>query len=157
MILSYRYYYHHHTHTEAERHSRTDSSDSPAPATSEAGVGKRIASPVHSTRTELNWSDLPHVDPVTRRVHWLRASASRLDWLEFSSVLFSTQIFIPDDYCHVYLFIYLLKHYIFSALTLLVGRQEGHPACKNWAWLSVWCRLAYGPADATAIHCLLLQ
>ena len=29
------------------------------------------------------------------------------------------------------------------ALTLLVGRQEGHPACKNLsdgvlAWLSVW-------------------
>jgi len=31
----------------------------------------------------------------------------------------------------------------FSALTLLVGRQEGHPACKNpsggvLAWLCVW-------------------
>jgi len=31
----------------------------------------------------------------------------------------------------------------FSALTLLVGRQEGHPACKKLnggvlAWLSVW-------------------
>jgi len=31
----------------------------------------------------------------------------------------------------------------FSALTLLVGRQEGHPACKELsggvlAWLSVW-------------------
>jgi len=31
----------------------------------------------------------------------------------------------------------------FSALMLLVGRQEGHPACKNLssgvlAWLSVW-------------------
>jgi len=31
----------------------------------------------------------------------------------------------------------------FSALTLLVGRQEGHPACKNLsggvlAWLPVW-------------------
>ena len=31
----------------------------------------------------------------------------------------------------------------FSALSLLVGRQEGHPACKNLsggvlAWLSVW-------------------
>ena len=31
----------------------------------------------------------------------------------------------------------------FSALTLLVGQQEGHPACKKlewWllAWLSVW-------------------
>ena len=32
---------------------------------------------------------------------------------------------------------------LFSALTLLVGRQEGHPACKKLsgvvlAWLSVW-------------------
>ena len=52
----------------------------------------------------------------------------------------------------------------FSALTLLVGRQEGHPACKNWA-VRYWrgylsgarCRLAYVPADATATHCLLLQ
>ena len=31
----------------------------------------------------------------------------------------------------------------FSALTLLVGRQEGHPACKRLSggvlvWLSVW-------------------
>ena len=35
----------------------------------------------------------------------------------------------------------------FSALTLLVGRQEGHPACKNWV-AGCWrgylrCRLAY--------------
>jgi len=44
-----------------------------------------------------------------------------------------------------------------TALTLLVGRQEGHPACKKrvvgcWhGYLSVArCRLAYGPADATA-------
>jgi len=51
-----------------------------------------------------------------------------------------------------------------GALTLLVGWQEGHPACKNRA-VGYWhgylpgasCRLAYGPADATAIHCLLLQ
>ena len=33
--------------------------------------------------------------------------------------------------------------FTFSALTLLVGRQEGHPACKKLsggvlAWLSVW-------------------
>jgi len=52
----------------------------------------------------------------------------------------------------------------FSALTLLVGQQEGHLACKKLGggvltWLSVWrkCRLAYGPADATATHSLLLQ
>jgi len=51
----------------------------------------------------------------------------------------------------------------FSALTLLVGWQEGHPDCKNWA-VGCWhgclsgtrCSLAYGPADATATHCLLL-
>ena len=47
---------------------------------------------------------------------------------------------------------------------MLVGRQEGHPACKKHSvgvlvWLSVWskCRLAYLPADATATHILLLQ
>jgi len=52
----------------------------------------------------------------------------------------------------------------FSALTLLVGRQEGHPACKKLsggvlAWFSVWSamQLAYGPADATATHFVLLQ
>jgi len=36
--------------------------------------------------------------------------------------------------------------YAFSALTLLVGRQEGHPACKKLssgvlAWLSVWSEM----------------
>ena len=52
----------------------------------------------------------------------------------------------------------------FSALTLLVWRQKGHPACKKqsggyWrGYLSgARCRLAYSPADATATHCLLLQ
>ena len=42
-------------------------------------------------------------------------------------------------------YIYLLTciRHAFSALTLLVGRQEGHPACKKLsggvlAWLSVW-------------------
>jgi len=51
---------------------------------------------------------------------------------------------------------------------LLVGQQEGHSACKklNGGVLACWhgylsgvsCRLAaYGPADATATRCLLLQ
>jgi len=58
-------------------------------------------------------------------------------------------------------------NYSNSALTLLVGQQEGHPASKKLSgrvlvWLSLWgkdarCRFAYGPADATATHCLLLQ
>ena len=44
-----------------------------------------------------------------------------------------------------YIFPFFLDDVIFafSALTLLVGRQEGHPACKKLsggvlAWLSVW-------------------
>jgi len=37
----------------------------------------------------------------------------------------------------------MLFFYAFSALTLLVGRQEGHLACKKLsggvlAWLSLW-------------------
>jgi len=43
----------------------------------------------------------------------------------------------------------------FSALTLLVGQQEGHPACKKLV-VGCWhgylpgtrCILAYGPADS---------
>jgi len=40
----------------------------------------------------------------------------------------------------------ILRVGAFSALTLLVGRQEGHPACKKLsggvlAWLSVWSKV----------------
>jgi len=53
----------------------------------------------------------------------------------------------------------------FSAKTLLlVGWQEGHPACKKLsggtlAWLSVWgeMQICICSADAIATHCLLLQ
>jgi len=53
----------------------------------------------------------------------------------------------------------------FGALTLLIGRQKEHPACKNWlmrcwrCYLSgAWCKcLAYGPADATAIPSSLVS
>jgi len=41
---------------------------------------------------------------------------------------------------------YICIPFAFSALTLLVGRQEGHPACKELsggvlAWLSVWSEM----------------
>ena len=58
--------------------------------------------------------------------------------------------------CHFNCF--LIVFFAFSALTLLVGRQEGHPACKNWV-VGYWhgylsgamCKqFAYGPADHTA-------
>jgi len=47
----------------------------------------------------------------------------------------------------------------FIALTLLVGQQEGHLACKKLTggmlvWLFVWgeVQIACGLADATATH-----
>ena len=49
------------------------------------------------------------------------------------------------DSCGLAIYIYYLYHccFAFSAFTLLVGQQEGHPACKNLSggvlvWLSVW-------------------
>jgi len=58
-----------------------------------------------------------------------------------------------------------MKLCAFSALTLLVGRQEGHPACKKTEWwgagvvvcLERGADLHMAPAGATATHCLLLQ
>jgi len=61
----------------------------------------------------------------------------------------------------VYLVFSFFYVFAFSALMLLVGWQEGHSACKKlelWGYLSgARCRLAYGPADATATRCRLLQ
>jgi len=42
----------------------------------------------------------------------------------------------------------------FSVLTLLVGRQEGHPACKKLngemlAWLCVWVKVQMMPLPLT--------
>jgi len=67
--------------------------------------------------------------------------------------------------CFIYADYVLAKfafHICLHCFMLLVGRHEGHPACKNLsgevlAWLSAWCRFAYGPCDATATHCQLLQ
>jgi len=46
----------------------------------------------------------------------------------------------------LFLMVDMLRVFAFSALTLLVGRQEGHPACKKLsggvlAWLSVWSQV----------------
>jgi len=74
--------------------------------------------------------------------------------------------FVTNTFCDVTSpCVYIHLFTAFSALTLLVGLQEGHPACKKqsggvlvWLYTSgARCRLAYGPADATATHCLLLQ
>ena len=83
-----------------------------------------------------------------------------LDWLIVANIpLHQLALSITNSN-----FSLLLNNCAFSALTLLVGQQEGHPPCKKTV-VGYWhgylsgarCRLAYGPADATATHCLLLQ
>ena len=73
------------------------------------------------------------------------------------SVLLSTVHYVPFLGCNA-------LSALWPSVLWCFGRQEGHPACKN---LVVGCwrgylsgaryRLAYGPADASATHCLLLQ
>jgi len=48
------------------------------------------------------------------------------DWLAIDFLV----VFMPNDN----LLHYLTEVFAFSALTLLVGRQEGHPACKKNEW-----------------------
>jgi len=74
----------------------------------------------------------------------------------------STQVYHRMSFLPRYFlfFVCIWRHIFlaFSALTLLVGRQEGHPACKKLsggmlAWLSgMRCRLAYSPADVLKTH-----
>ena len=57
------------------------------------------------------------------------------------------------------LFTYYLLTCLYSALTLLVGRQEGHPACKKWRhdggghWL---VRMEWRPAGWSVCLALLI-
>jgi len=79
----------------------------------------------------MNWTDLQQVNPVTRHIYWSSVSLSLLP-----SVLWRCWL----------------------------GSRKGIRPVKNWV-VGFWrgylsgarCRLAYGPADATATHCLLLQ
>jgi len=62
-----------------------------------------------------------------------------------SSQVTTTESSVPntETTVSILLIIYPLYVLVFSALTLLVGQQEGHSACKTLsggvlAWLSVW-------------------
>ena len=86
----------------------------------------------------------PSVRPSVRACVWKWVS----EWVSDACYSLLSVLFV---------IIGLLSHEV--KLKLLVGRQEGHPACKNremgcWhGYLSgVRCRLV-GPADATATHC----
>jgi len=59
--------------------------------------------------------------------------------------LATLDIFLAKMLLHIYVCVLVLS-YAFSALMLLVGRQEKHPACKKLssgvlAWLPVWSEM----------------
>jgi len=61
----------------------------------------------------------------------------------FWCLCFSVSVIFLTLLSHIYFIVYMYVWCVFSALTLLVGRQEGHPACRKLsggvlAWLSVW-------------------
>jgi len=71
--------------------------------------------------------------PTGRQLH-----STNVDFLLLYTALFYHLIITLNE-----LFIVEFPVKAFSALTLLVGWQEGHPACKKLsggvlAWLSVW-------------------
>ena len=98
------------------------------------------------------------------------SSLTRTQLTAFSA--FSTQLawsfFLPLRFINL---IIIINHYLpsvlfaFSALMLLVGWQEEYLACKKNCVVRCRhgyvsgsrCRFVYGPANATAIHYLLLQ
>ena len=67
-------------------------------------------------------------------------------WLDYCATFSAHPVkwaVFTDDWFVWFFVSFLCVFYAFSALTLLVGRQEGHPACKKQsgrvlAWLSVW-------------------
>ena len=69
--------------------------------------------------------------------------------------------------CFNFLWVFDISRCLHSVLWCcwLGSRKGRHPACKKWVVVGCWygylsgvrCRLAYGPADATATRCLFLQ
>ena len=87
-------------------------------------------------------------------------------WYQYTTAIsLPTQwLTVQRFYIHYYNRFTALWILSFSALTLLVGWQEGHPACKKLSGgmlvvnlSGARCRFAYGLADATATHYLLFQ
>ena len=81
---------------------------------------------------DLMWPNGVAVDLLRQRLYWTDAGLHRIETAR-----------LDGSRRQVYFSIYWKKNCAFSALTLLVGRQEGHPACKKQSggvlvWLSVW-------------------
>ena len=97
--------------------------------------------------------------------YWLRLADEQF-FCSSSSIMTCNQSYIMSILFNCVLFSSVLWHcWLPSVLwRCWLGGRKGIRPVKNWVvrcWHSYLsgarCRLAYGPADATATHCLLLQ
>jgi len=101
--------------------------------------------------SEWQWHQLDHMQVCTSLQTDKHANPTtqfftgRMHFLPPNQQCQSTEGTSPrEKYPHICNLNFLVLSILsFSALTLLVGRQEGHPACKKLsggvlAWLSVW-------------------
>ena len=97
--------------------------------------------------------------------YWLRLANEQF-FYSSSSIMTCNQSYIMSILFNCVLFSSVLWHcWLASVLwRCWLGGRKGIRPVKNWlvrCWHSYLsgarCRLAYGPADATATHCLLLQ
>jgi len=101
------------------------------PAAAAAGMKSRSS----ATSTKKAWRQRVEVDCVS-------AAVAASDNNPPPATQPATVHHSPSYSFHLFI-CFLTPQVAFSALTLLVGRQEGHPACKKvtggvLAWLSVW-------------------
>jgi len=83
---------------------------------------------------------------VELRVYWLRLWDSVNVWVLCDSSQFMCAVAsVPFQSTQI-----TMLQFSFSALTLLVGLQEGHPACKNWMLVCWWWRFCLSFARLTA-------
>jgi len=91
------------------------------------------------------------VSAMVKRVMCPSMRPSILDRFLKTNVFFSTHLLRMKQVCAfvvtVFICACLSVSIAFSALTLLVRRQEGHPACKKWGG---WWRLALVSPDGVA-------
>jgi len=110
---------------------------------------------VHVNYSIWGWVGASNNDPA-QGLHTLKSGPGSVVWTEWATVVVRLvrcrQLDQPpanrlpqniSGKKQNILLIYLFKHCSFSALTLLVGWQEGHPVCKRLssgvlAWLSGW-------------------
>jgi len=59
----------------------------------------------------------------------------RCSWCHVSAITVWNILMYIEPLCHYHSIFYTWWANAFSASTLLVGRQEGHPACKKTEWL----------------------